>query len=65
MGEALQEPIEKPAEETPAEPAPEAPLQESPPVDDMNDDYYNYKYNYPYDNELLFWCHFFKHNFTF
>ena len=61
-----EKPIEKPAEEIPAEPAPEAPLQESPPVDDMNDDYYNYVesnrdkiekiaqvFNYPIDDMLL------------
>lgn len=66
-----EEPIEKPVEQPPAEtpptePAPEAPLQESPPIDDMNDDYYNYVesnrdkiekiaqvFNYPIDDMLL------------
>jgi hypothetical protein len=42
-----EKPVEEPAatpaaEPTPAAPAPETPLQESPPIDDMNDDYYNY-----------------------
>jgi cytidyltransferase-like protein len=42
-----EKPVEEPAatpaaEPAPAAPAPETPLQESPPIDDMNDDYYNY-----------------------
>lgn len=38
-----EKPIEEPAAEpAPTAPTPETPLQESPPVDDMNDDYYNY-----------------------
>jgi len=61
--------IDLPVETPPAAeltPAPEAPLQESPPVDDMNDDYYNYVesnrdkiekiaqvFNYPIDDMLL------------
>lgn len=57
---------EQPAEEIPAVPTPEEPLQESPPVDDMNDDYYDYiesnrgkiekvaqTFNYPIDDMLL------------
>ena len=61
-----EKPVEQPAEEIPAEPAPEQPIQESPPVDDMNDDYYNYVesnrdkiekiaqvFNYPIDDMLL------------
>jgi len=58
-------PVETPPAAEPT-PAPEAPLQESPPVDDMNDDYYNYVesnrdkiekiaqvFNYPIDDMLL------------
>jgi hypothetical protein len=58
--------IEEPAAEPVAAPAPEEPLQESPPIDDMNDDYYNYVesnrdkiekiaqvFNYPIDDMLL------------
>ena len=37
-----EKPVEEPAAEPVAAPAPETPLQESPPIDDMNDDYYNY-----------------------
>jgi len=61
-----EKPVEQPAEEIPAEPAPEQPIQESPPIDDMNDDYYNYVesnrdkiekiaqvFNYPIDDMLL------------
>jgi cytidyltransferase-like protein len=63
----VEEPVATPAAEpAPAAPAPETPLQESPPVDDMNDDYYNYVesnrdkiekiaqvFNYPIDDMLL------------
>jgi cytidyltransferase-like protein len=62
-----EKPIEEPAAEpVPAAPAPEEPLQESPPVDDMNDDYYDYVesnrdkiekiaqvFNYPIGDMLL------------
>jgi hypothetical protein len=61
-----EKPIEEPAAEPVAAPAPEEPLQESPPVDDMNDDYYNYVesnrdkiekiaqvFNYPIEDMLL------------
>jgi len=61
-----EKPVEEPAAEPVAAPAPETPLQESPPVDDMNDDYYNYVesnrdkiekiaqvFNYPIEDMLL------------
>jgi hypothetical protein len=66
-----EKPVEEPAatpaaEPAPAAPAPETPLQESPPIDDMNDDYYNYiesnrdkiekvaqAFNYPIEDMLF------------
>ena len=61
-----EKPEEQPIEDIPPTPAPEEPLQESPPVDDMNDDYYDYiesnrdkiekiaqVFNYPIDDMLL------------
>ena len=61
-----EKPEEQPIEDIPPTPTPEEPLQESPPVDDMNDDYYNYVesnrdkiekiaqvFNYPIDDMLL------------
>lgn len=61
-----EKPVEEPAAEPVAAPAPETLLQESPPVDDMNDDYYNYVesnrdkiekiaqvFNYPIEDMLL------------
>ncbi len=61
-----EKPVEEPAAEPVAAPAPEEPLQESPPVDDMNDDYYDYVesnrdkiekiaqvFNYPIEDMLL------------
>ena len=62
-----EKPTEEPvAEPVPATPAPEEPLQESPPIDDMNDDYYDYVesnrdkvekaaqvFNFPIDDMLL------------
>jgi len=61
-----EKPVEEPTTEPVSAPAPEEPLQESPPVDDMNDDYYNYVesnrdkiekiaqvFNYPIDDMLL------------
>ena len=61
-----EKPVEEPVAEPVAAPAPEAPLQESPPVDDMNDDYYDYVesnrdkiekiaqvFNYPIEDMLL------------
>jgi cytidyltransferase-like protein len=61
-----EKPEEQPIEDIPPTPTPEQPIQESPPVDDMNDDYYDYiesnrdkiekiaqVFNYPIDDMLL------------
>ena len=64
--EPATEPTTEPVAEPTATPTPETPLQESPPIDDMNDDYYDYiqsnrdkiekaaqMFNYPIEDMLL------------
>ena len=42
LSKETEQPKEQPVQAQPQQKQPEQPIQESPPVDDMNDDYYNY-----------------------